>query len=169
MTRHPAARATRRGVLGLLAGITATGCSIDPPPDEPAGAGASPGDEETEPADDPDAQLVRRVVDDLTAALALVGGVARAARPLATEMSPWRELHAAHLEALEAPDRARPLRVRGSLPALRSRLRREETGLQRSLAEAAVTARSGALAALLATMSAAVAQQLTADATGGSR
>jgi len=167
VTRHLAARATRRGVLGLLVGITATGCSLDPPRDEPAGASASPGAGATAPADDPDSELVRRVVDDLTAALALVGGVARAARPLAAEVAPWRELHAAHLEALEAPDRARPLRVRGPLPSLRSRLRREETALQRTLAEAAVTARSGALAALLATMSAAVAQRLTVDAAGG--
>ena len=170
MTRHLAVRASRRGVLGgLLVGLTAAGCELERSPDGPAGSGASPGAEVTSPAGDPDSQLVRRVVDDLTAALALVGGVARARRPLAATVAPWRDLHAAHLEALEASGSARPVRVRGPLPALRDRLRREETSLQRSLAEAAVSARSGALAALMATMSAAVAQQLAADAAGGAR
>ncbi len=169
MTRHLAARASRRGVLGLLVGITAAGCSPEPPSDEPAGTTPTPDAEGTEPNKDPDSVLVRRVVDDLTAALALVGGIARRGRPLADAVAPWRELHTAHLEALEATDHARPQRVRGPLPTLRDRLRREETGLQRHLAEAAVSARSGALAALLATMSAAVAQQLAADAAGGSR
>ena len=168
MTRHLATRASRRGALGLLVGITAAGCSLDPPSDEPSGASPSADAEGTAPAEDPDTELVRHVVDDLTAALALVGGIARGGRSLTAVVAPWRELHAAHLEALEAPDRARPERVRGPLPALRNRLRREETGLQRRLAEAAVAAQSGALAALLATMAAAVAQQLAADAAGGS-
>ena len=168
MTRHLAARASRRGILGgVLVGLTATGCELDPPRDEPAGSGATPGSEDDAP-DDPDSQLVRRVVDDLTSALALAGGIARAHRPLAAAVAPWRELHAAHLEALEEDGRARPQRVAGPPPALRDRLRREETALQRRLAEAAVSARSGALASLLATMSAAVAQQLAADAAGGS-
>jgi hypothetical protein len=57
--------------------------------------------------------------------------------------------------------------VKGSVPAVLERVRREEAALQRRLAAAAVSARSGALASLLATMSAGVAQRLAADAGGG--
>ncbi len=152
-----------------MVGLTATGCELDPPREEPDGSASGPDTAEASAAEDPDAQLVRRVVDDLTRALALVSGVARAHRPLAAEVAPWRRQHAAHLDALEAPARARPVRVRGAVPELRTRVRRQETALQRRLAAAAVSARSGALASLLATMSAAVAQQLAADATGADR
>lgn len=166
MTRPLAVRASRRGLLGgLLVGVAAAGCQAESSLDTPDGTGTSPsaGDGEG-PAPDPDLQLVRRVVDDLTGTLALVGGAARARRPLTAEMTPWRDLHVAHLEALEAPTRTRPSRVRGPVPELRARVRRQEALLQRGLADAAVSARSGALASLLATMSAAVAQQLAADA-----
>ena len=168
MTRLPSTRATRRGVLGgLVLGLTAAGCDVGSPTGETDRSVRGPDAAEPTPADDPDAQLVRRVVDDLTGALALVGGVARARRPLAPEVAPWRDLHTAHLEALDAADRVRPVRVGGSVPALRARVRREETALERRLADAAVAARSGPLASLLGTMSAAVAQQLAADAAGG--
>lgn len=165
MTPQLAARASRRGLLGgLLVGVTASGCQLEPSRDAPAGTGTSPTGEATDqPDDDPDVRLVRHVVAELTGALALVGGATRARRPLAGELAPWHELHAAHLEALEAPTRARPARVRGSGPELRARVRRRESLLQRRLADAAVSARSGPLAALLATMSAAVAQRLAAE------
>jgi len=154
---------------GVVVAVTVAGCDLDASPGEQSGT-RSPGsdrrDPQPTPAEDPDAQLVRRVVDDLTAALALVGGVGRARRPLAAEVAPWRRLHAAHLEALDAADRTRPLRARGPATVLRNRVRREETALRRRLAAASVEAESGPLAALLATMSAAVAQQLAADAAG---
>lgn len=156
-------RASRRGVLGgLVLGLTAVGCELGEPGPGPADQ-RGPADVAPSP-DDPDAVLVRRVVADLTAALALASGLARAGRALAEESAPWRVLHDAHLTALEASARVRPLRVRGTTRTLRERFRREEAALQRRLAAAAVSARSGALAALLATMSAAVAQQLAADA-----
>jgi len=172
VTRLHTHRASRRSVLGsVLLVATTAGCSVEPSREDPPAGGTTPtaADQQPAPADDPDARLVRGVVDDLTAALALVGGVARAGRPLAREVAPWRELHAAHLEALDAPGRARPLRVRGGTSALRTRVRRRESTLQTRLADAAVSARSGPLAALLATMSAAVAQQLAADSTGARR
>jgi hypothetical protein len=152
-----------------VVGLTASGCELDPPRDEPDGSASGPGTAEATAAEDPDAQLVRRVVDDLTGALALVSGATRARRPLADELAPWRRQHGAHLEALEARDRVSPLRVRGSVPELRTQVRRREAALQRRLAGAAVSADSGALASLLASMSAAVAQQLAADATGAGR
>ena len=166
MTRRPATRATRRGVLGGLAlGLTAAGCEVGAPREEPDPPATGSEAAEAPPAD-PDAQLVRRVVDDMAGALALVAGASRARRPLASDLAPWRDLHAAHLEALDATDRVRPVRVGGPVAALRARVRRQETTLQRHLADAAVAAESGPLASLLGTMSAAVAQQLTADSTG---
>lgn len=171
MTRQLPARASRRGVLGGLAvAATAAGCDLGTGTSEPSAdpAPSTRTSSAPEPAADPDEELVRRVVDDLAGALAVVAGAARSGRPLARELAPWRTLHAAHLEALEAPARVRPARgVTGRPPALRTRVRREETGLQRRLAAASVAAESGALAALLATMSAAVAQQLAADSSGG--
>jgi len=146
-------------------GLTAAGCEIDATRDEPDSH--TTGSEAAEPAPaDPDAQLVRRVVDDVTGALALVAGAGRARRPLASQLAPWRDLHEAHLEALDAADRIRPVRVGGPVSSLRARVRRQEMTLQRRLADAAVAAESGSLASLLGTMSAAVAQQLTADSTG---
>jgi len=166
VTPHLAARATRRGVVGgLLLGVTATGCQLDPPREDPADAGPATSDGSSAGADDPDARLVQQAVAALGAALAVASGVARARPPLAHAVAPWRDLHLAHLAALEASDRVRPQRLRGSPADLRTRLRRQEAELQRDLAGAAVAARSGALASLLATMSAAVAQQLAvADA-----
>ena len=165
MTPHLAARATRRGVVGgLLLGVTATSCELDPPRDDPATSGPGPTDASSAGTDDPDARLVRQVVAALGTALAVADGIARTRPPLTREVAPWRQLHRAHLEALEGRGRVRPQRLRGSATDLRARLRRQEAGLQRLLADAALAARSGALASLLATMSAAVAQQLAADA-----
>ncbi|WP_432479026.1 hypothetical protein [Nocardioides sp. GXQ0305] len=171
MTRRLVTHASRRGLLGgALVGLTAAaGCEVDPAADEPTDPTPGPDAAESASAEDPDAELVRRVVDDLGGALALVTGVARARRPLAAEVAPWRVQHAAHLEALEAPARAQPLRVRGTVPELQAQVRRREAALQRSLAGAAVSARSGPLAALLGSMAAAVAQQLAADAEGRDR
>ena len=167
MTPHLAARATRRGVFGgFVLGVTATACELDPPRDDPADPGPGPTDGSSAGTEDPDARLVRQVVAALGAALAVTDGVARARPPLIREVAPWRHLHRAHLEALESDGRVRPQRLRGSAADLRARLRREETGLQRELADAALAARSGALASLLATMSAAVAQQLAAGDAG---
>ena len=167
MTRHLAAGASRRGLLGgVLVGVTTAGCQLDPSAEAPARRRAST---PATPDEDPDTGLVRRVGEELAAALALVSGVARARRPLAAAMEPWQALHRAHLEALEAPAPTRTARVGGPVRELTARVRRQESLLQRRLADAAVTAQSGALAALLAQMSAAVAQQLAADAAEGER
>lgn len=167
MTPHPAARATRRGIVGgLLLGLTTTACELDPPRKGPSDPGVTPADDPPAGADDPDSRLVPQVVAGLAAALAVTTGAARARPSLVRETAPWIELHLGHLEALEGNDQVRPQRLRGSIPDLRTRLRRQEAGLQRQLADAALSAESGALASLLATMSAAVAQQLAADAAG---
>ncbi|GAA4690053.1 hypothetical protein [Nocardioides conyzicola] len=93
-------------------------------------------------ADDPDGSLVDEVVARITATAALAGRV-----PGLVAM------HTAHLDALDAEP---PVPGRAALP----RLRRSEQQLQRFLVGAAMTAESGQLARLLASMSAAVSQQL---------
>lgn len=166
VTPHLATRASRRGVLGgILLGVTATACELDPPRDDPADAAPTATEGTPGPVVDHDTRLVRQAVAAHGAALAVVSGIASARPPLARTVAPWRDLHLAHLEALEALEarvRVPPQRQRGSATALRTRLRRQEEGLQRELADASVAAESGALASLLATMSAAVAQQLAA-------
>lgn len=157
-------RTTRRGVVGgLLAGIGATGC------DAGAQREGSPGRAPTseQPAADPDSALVDAVVAEVAEVAGVVAGAARARRALSDELATWRRLHLAHLAALEAEPDERPAQVRGSAAQLRSLVRRREAALQRRLADGAVAARSGSLASLLATMSAAVAQQLAAGGREG--
>jgi hypothetical protein len=152
-------RATRRAAVGgVLAGVAVTGC------DARARREGSPEriPASREPVADPDAALVDAVIAEVTEVAGVVTGAARAARALSAELAPWRRLHDAHLAALEAEVDARARPLRGSTVELRSLVRRRETALQRRLADDAVAARSGSLASLLATMSAAVAQRLTA-------
>jgi hypothetical protein len=93
-------------------------------------------------ADDPDGTLVDEVVARITATAALA-----AREPGLVAM------HTAHLGALDAPPP-----VPGKAP--RPRLLSSERQLQRFLVDAAERAESGPLARLLASMSAAVSQQL---------
>jgi hypothetical protein len=93
-------------------------------------------------ADDPDGSLVDEVVARITATAALAAGV-----PSLVAM------HTAHLDALDATP---PTPATAPLP----QLRRAERQLQRFLVDASVRSESGPLARLLASMSAAVSQQL---------
>lgn len=160
MTPIHAAPATRRAVLGVLtAGVTTAGCELEPARE----SSPSLSRRSSAPQTDPDAALVDSVVEDVATVLALVAAASRAHRPLRTALLPWRRLHTAHLSALEAsPTRRGDEAVRGDESTLLARVRRDEAALERRLAAAAASARSGALASLLATMSAAVAQQLAA-------
>jgi hypothetical protein len=73
--------------------------------------------------------------------------------------------HRAHLaELADSPARSRRIRVEGDDAAALRRVRTTEQQLQRRLAETAVDAQSGPLAALLASMAAAIAQQLASGA-----
>ncbi|MBZ5736969.1 hypothetical protein [Nocardioides mangrovi] len=106
--------------------------------DEPAG------DPTTSPSADPDQALVDEVVEQQGRAWQ------RATKAGAADLA---ALHAAHLEALGAPTP-----TSGQAP--RIPVRRVEQQLQSALVAASLTARSGDLARLLASMSAAVSQQL---------
>jgi hypothetical protein len=128
----PRRTAIALGVAGL---VVATGCDdrSDPPVPPPS----------TTP--DADAQLVDEVVAKITSVWRLT-----ADRPgLAA-------VHEAHVAALDGTIEVAPLRRAVDLEVLRTREKR----LQSSLVDAAAGARSGELARLLASMSAAIAQQV---------
>ena len=166
MTAPLPLRATRRGTLiGTLAVLTTSGCdAITPAPP----ADDSPGDDSsepmTDPAPDPDEDLVDEVRADLAGAAVLVASALGARPGLRAELAPFGTLHASHLRALDS-DRPRDREpAPGGADAVRTAVRAREVQLEVSLAAAALSAQSGPLAALLASMSAAVAQQLAATA-----
>ena len=167
MTGRPLTRRTT--LAGVAAGLTVSGCDLAAPRERRPGRGSRP----TGPApDDPDEVLVAGVRTDLAEALDWVRAAARGRPGLAVELDGFRRLHVAHLAALPgdpAGGSGPGPRVRGAVGAVRSTLLQREARLRGRLAEAAVAADSGALAALLASMSAAVAQRLAAPAAGASR
>jgi hypothetical protein len=109
------------------------------------------------------------LVDDVVAELLRMGALVAQAQArfpgLRRSTAPWRRMHATHLEALSgnAVSPRAPGRLTTAAAALRQ-VRTQEAQLQRRLADWSVAAGSGALARLLASMSAAVAQQLAAPA-----
>lgn len=135
----PGPRLPRRAALALgAAGLVAVaGCESDgtSEPDPPP----------TTPEPDADQELVDRTVASITAVWRLTGD-----RPSLAAV------HLAHVEALGGEIDVTPVRRAVDADALR----RREDALQRELVRAAMTAESGALARLLASMSAAVSQQL---------
>jgi hypothetical protein len=139
--------------------MLAAGCDLtdDSPPPRGEGTGSSTGSGSQSAAADPDSALVDEVVAHLLAAERLAA---------AGRQADLVALHRAHLDALEAdqPAPRRPARRRS-----RAEVRRGELLLQRRLTRAALAAESGALARLLASMAAAVAQRVAAmPATGSS-
>lgn len=158
----PPASATRRTALGgTLAGLVAlTGCDLadlDPRDDDDPTVSATTGT----PVD-ADQELVDEVTSELARLIAVLGAARTSFPRLRQETAPFRTLHVAHLDAL-AGDLAAPAEA-VQLPAtaadaLRD-IRTQEARLQRRLADWSVAAGSGTLARLLASMSAAVAQQL---------
>jgi hypothetical protein len=155
----PPPSATRRTALtGALVGLaTVAGCDDDGPREGPAigpSTGAPVPDDEG--AADPDTALVEEVVAGIGETAAMVAATRRRHRDLRGPLRLFVHLHTAHLEALEAPAPAPLLDGRPGL----DQVRRAEKRLQGQLADAAVRAESGALARLLASMAAAVAQHL---------
>jgi hypothetical protein len=113
---------------------------------------------------DPDSAVVDGVVEELTVLVTLAGSVAATYPRLAARVRPFAELHTAHLEALgeDAPQATASARLPGPEAAL-DRLLARERQAQRRLVDAAVSARSGTLARLLACMSAGTTQRLTLE------
>lgn len=171
--RRPSAPAlTRRSAVASLAlGLTGVAAGCDP--DHGAGE-RSPGVSGTSASTggaDPDVDLTDRVRRELGDLLALVSAAGARFGSLEHELRPFRELHRAHLAALDAsaPNASvpGPELPRSPAAAMRAVLARERSG-QARLADAAVAAASGVLARLLASMSAGMAQRL-AVTTGPSR
>lgn len=177
MRSLPASPTTRRTVVrGLLAGLVVlTGCDAggdgprsQPSTFPPSGATGDGGDDVG--GDDADAVLLDRVIAEIDELDALVRAAVSRHRALAPRFAGLRATHEAHRAALAPgePSAARG-RVRGTTRQVADQvLRREEAGRDR-LAAWALDARSGALARLLASMSAGIAAQLAHDAAGGSR
>ena len=138
------------------------GCDPDPSADDqqPTPAPAA----ET----DPDTALVDAVIAELDELVALVTGTARRRPLLAPVLATFAALHRAHRAVL--PEReADPTtpRVTGSVEQVAARLRQRELQAQRRLADWSLAAESGALARLLASMSAGIAAHLADTGLGG--
>lgn len=151
----------RRGLLVGALGVAAlSACDTDglrPPEDDPTAAPSPTSSATVEP--DADQTLVNAVVTALIGAETVVARARQLPR-LKRALAPLARAHAAHLEVLEADNEgvapAPPAPYADSLGEVRT----TEEGLQRMLANAAVEAQSGALARLLASMSASVSQHL---------
>ncbi|WP_134738671.1 hypothetical protein [Nocardioides sp. 503] len=154
---HRPAAATRRTALGVALGglLVTTACDLDDlDPRSDADPSASP----TAPPVDADTALVAEVVADIDATLARLP----AARSLGALPAELTALHLAHRAALSDGPAPTPVgggRRLGAAPAS-AKVRRLERAHQSRLDEACLAAGSGALAALLASMSAAVSQRL---------
>jgi hypothetical protein len=150
----------RTAVLGLAATVVATGCDHGDdiggpaPSSGPSSTGASP----SEPAQTPDEALVNDVTAQLVTALSVATDAWKAPQ-LRRSLAPLVKAHRKHIRVLdgELPPEAPPGPPPVVATALR-RVRRSEKQLQAALVVAAERAESGALARLLASMSASVTQ-----------
>jgi hypothetical protein len=160
------ASTTRRGALGgVLALAVLAACDVDDlrPPEDEAVPTPTPSSSAT-PEPDADAVLAADTASDIASTLVLVDGVRRSFPRLRRDLQPLAKMHRAHLAVLEPPDdRSVPAPDLGGTPAeAMNRVRGAEQTLQHTLADAAVRAESGALARLLASISASVSQHLSA-------
>ncbi len=147
---------TRRTALGgALVGLaTVAGCDDGPSPGELT-TGAT-----TAPAKAADTDLVDEVTSQILAARGVLLEVRSDSPKLRQTLRPLERLHGAHLRALDAGDgRVDTNSSAASAPGI-TRVRAAEGRLERQLTDAAVAAESGALAGLLASMAAAIAQHL---------
>lgn len=133
---------------------TAAGCGLVRS-DETATGTVDP----SEPAVDADSDLVATVGQQLATALALAVATGSSVPQLRSLTRRLASLHRSHLDQLGQPDDVDAGRVTGIAATARARLLRAEETLQRQLVRAALDAESGALAQVLASMAAAVAQQ----------
>jgi hypothetical protein len=140
--------------VGTVALTALAGCAGD---DASGPTAAAAGD------GDPDQELVDRVVGQINETLAEVIFVRRAEPTLRPTTRHLVRVHQQHLAALEAtpPDVTGPGLTFADAAAGLAAVRRRERELQRQLVAAALDAESGALARLLASMSAAVTQAVT--------
>jgi hypothetical protein len=155
------------GGLATTSALGLSGCSADDPAPAPgtpvtsstAGTNGPDGPDEAADAGDADTALVAQVVEELSQARARVLAQRRAHPPLADRLRPLERLHARHaaeLGGLVDVPAVRAERRRGRVLA---RVADTEARLQERLVAHAVAADSGALALLVASMAAGVAQE----------
>lgn len=158
-------RTALTGALGAIAAtVLAAGCDTgdDLGESDPTGSPSPSSSVAHEPEQTPDEALVDDVLVGLGAAVAVVQA-ARRFRQLRPVLAPLLHAHRAHAEVLEgelAGD-SPATRPAGAFAAVEA-IRVSETQLQAALVDAAGRAESGALAKLLASMSASVTQHLAA-------
>jgi hypothetical protein len=153
-------------MTGLAATVLLVGCDhgddIAPPgaSGSPSAGSASPSP--SPPDRTPDEILVDRVVGELTTVLAVLAQAWKAP-PLRKAVGALIKAHRQHLRVLggRVTDPSPPGPPPDPAGALRS-ARRAEQHLRKTLVDAAESAESGALAKLLASMSASVTQHLAA-------
>lgn len=163
MPDHPTTTTRRTAIVGGLGSLAfVAGCDLDDldPTDDSTRSGGEP--EDSEPAQDADAALAEQVLRELQELIELVSAERSTYPHLSRSLTSLIDLHSAHREALGGePLAALTARQHSQGPAAALTLiRARELRAQRRLADWSVAARSGALARLLASMSAAVAQQL---------
>ena len=163
MSPRPGVVATRRtAITGAVGGaLVLAACDAGDPGATPSPT-PFPSTAATSAApDDPDQALVDQVVAELDELIAFTAAAAARRRT-----GPWpaafETLHRAHRDVLtdDALDEATPPEIRGSAKEVAQQVGRRERRAQQQLAEWALAAQSGPLARLLASMSAALAQQL---------
>ena len=147
---------------GVAVAVLATGCDpgedLTQPGTAPSGSSGTPSAQV--PEQTTDEALVDEVLGELSAALGLLVG-SRKDPTLRQALAPIVRAHRQHIEALEGdlPAASPSGAALDAADALRA-VRRSERLLQASLADAAGRAESGALAMLLASMSASGTQHL---------
>lgn len=154
---------SRRTALGgaLVGAWTLTACDV--PDVLPGGEEADGTGPEELPEADADTALLEQVREQITAADSVVAELLQQHPGLRVRLRPLRRMHAAHADAIEGFGDRVPADL-GAVPRRQgvATARRTEKALQGELVRAAVRAESGALAKLLASMAASVAQHLAA-------
>jgi hypothetical protein len=163
-------RTALAGALGSVAAtVLASGCDhgddIGTQPTGPASDGASSSPpsspssspSESEPDRTPDEELVDATIAQLTAAVGVLV-TARRLKPLRPTLAPLVRAHRRHVEVLDGDLEGWTAPVLADAATALQAVHRSEKQLQAALVDAAGRAESGALAKLLASMSASVTQ-----------
>jgi len=155
-------RTALAGALGSIGALVLTACDhgddIGSPPagSSPSAPSASP-PSSTAPAQTPDEALVDRTIEQLDAALAVLL-TARRFPALRRPLAPLVRAHRRHIEVLEGERESGAGPAPANQAAALEAVHHSERLLQGALVDAAGRAESGALAKLLASMSASVTQ-----------
>jgi hypothetical protein len=155
-------RAALAGALGSAAAtVLASGCDhgddIGAPPAEATSSTPSGSPSESQPARTPDEELVDATLDQLTAAFGVLV-TARKLKPLRQPLAPLVRAHRRHVDVLDGDLEGWTAPVLADAATALQAVHRSEKKLQAALVDAAGRAESGALAKLLASMSASVTQ-----------